>query len=111
MRHDLAITYMNRGVALTDLGRLKDALADCNTCIGLEEGLVQREGRRELAGQLAWGYARQAGLLLRIGRREEACQRAREAVSILQSELSRTGRADLRGVLELAEEVARDAGG
>jgi hypothetical protein len=46
---------------------------------------------------------------LGIGRREEACQRAREVVSILQSEVARTGRPDLRDVLEVAEEVARSA--
>jgi tetratricopeptide (TPR) repeat protein len=109
LRDDLAWTYTNRGVILADLGLLDEALTDFGAAISLREELVNREGRRELAGELGTGYARRAELLLRMGRREEACQRAREAMSILQSEVTRTGRADLRGVLELAEEVTRNA--
>jgi tetratricopeptide (TPR) repeat protein len=109
LRNDLAIAYMNRGNALALLGRLQEALHDHDICIALEEELVRCEGHHELAGQLAWGYTEHAKVLLQMGRQEESCQRVREAVSILQKEVTRTGRAYLRRVLEMAEEVARDA--
>jgi len=111
LRNLMAIAYMNRGMAFAKLGRLEEALADFVTCVDLEEELVHNEGRRDLACQLAWGYAQHAELLLRLGQRELACQRAREAVAMLQIEVAHNGRADLRGVLEMADDVARNACG
>jgi tetratricopeptide (TPR) repeat protein len=111
LRKDLATAYMNRANALRHLGRLEEALGDCNAGISLREELVNREGRRELTSDLARSYAMHATVLLRVGQRDEACRRAQEAVSILQGEMTHMGRADLRGTLEFAEEVARNACG
>ena len=109
LRNDLAISYMNRGLVLSSICRMEEGLADYVRCIGLEEELVRGEGRGELAGQLAWGYAQHADLLPCTGRREEACRQARQAAAILQGEVARTGRADLQRVLDNAERVAREA--
>jgi hypothetical protein len=58
---------------------------------------------------MAWAYAYHSHVLLQLGQREEGCKQARVAVSMLQSEVARSGRADLRDVLELAEWVAAKA--
>jgi hypothetical protein len=100
---------MNRGDALVQLARAEDALPDYDASVHLLEELVKSEGWRELRGDLAWASARHAGLLLRMGLRGKGCQEALQAMSILQSEVTRTGRADLRQALEFAEEVARHA--
>jgi tetratricopeptide (TPR) repeat protein len=109
LRADLAMAYTNRGRSLKNMDCLEEALVDYDASISLYEEMVRYEGRRELAGDLGWAYTGHADLLLRMGRREHACQRAREAMSILDSELSRTGRSHLRDALELAKEVARNA--
>jgi hypothetical protein len=44
-----------------------------------------------------------------MGRKEEACQRLRDAVSILHTEVVRTGRSDLRNLLEVTEDLVRNA--
>jgi tetratricopeptide (TPR) repeat protein len=111
LRHELASSYLNRGTARSELGRPQEALADYAACIALFEELVRREDRRGLAGYLAWGYAARADLLLQLGQSDEACRLAREAVTILRTEVPRTGRADLRRVLEFAEQVASHACG
>ena len=109
LRDGLARAHFNRGMARKNLQRLEDAIADLSACVGLLHELVHREGHRELAGYLGWGYAGYANLLLRMGQREKAWHRAREAVSLLQSEVARTDRADLPRQLEMAEAVLRDA--
>jgi hypothetical protein len=98
LRHDLAGAYMNRGFVLRQPGRRAKALADFGTCVGLCEKLVRGEGPRELEGDVAWGYANKAELLPDMEQRQAACRLARKAVPILQSEVARTGRADLRRV-------------
>src|SRR5207302_177495 len=93
LRNNLALAYLNRGALLGDLGRPEEALADLGRSVGLIEELMQREGRRELCRDLAKAYAAKAALLL-PKQRKEVCQLAREAVSILETEVTRTGRAD-----------------
>ena len=70
--------------------------------IEILERLVNQEGRRELAGDLArmrlfWAVAAKS-----TGRRNEAQRVAREVVETLEAEVSRTGRADLQGVVNWA---------
>jgi hypothetical protein len=86
---------------------LEEAQAVHSTAIALREELVHREGRRELREDLAKGFAVYASLLLQMGRRNEAYQRAREAVSILETLVAHSGRANLRRALDYAEEVAQ----
>ena len=58
---------MNRGVTLSDLGRLEEALADHDVAIRLHEELARREGRHELPQRpgLARAYMNR-GTTLRI---------------------------------------------
>lgn len=79
------MVYLNRSRALGGLDRHEEALADLGARIRLREDLVQREGRSELRDGLALAYnnAQQAKLLLRMGQRENACQRARREHGIV----------------------------
>ena len=52
---------------------------------------------------MAWVRASKASLLLDLGEEKEARDEAQQAVSLLRSEVQRTGRADLKNVLEWAE--------
>ncbi|MGH8677395.1 MAG: hypothetical protein ACREUQ_03465, partial [Burkholderiales bacterium] len=57
-------------------------------------------GRRELVGDLAWAKAYQAYALKQIGQRGRASALARSVISIFETEVKRTGRADLQAVLK-----------
>lgn len=58
----LAVTYLNRGVALTALGQAKEAIATLNTCIDLgfaqpELAYYDRALAKENAGDIAGAYS------------------------------------------------------
>ena len=47
----------NRGAALGDLGKLREALADHDKAIAILTQLVEQEGRQDLANHLVHGPA------------------------------------------------------
>ena len=69
---------------------------------------MHQEGRRELAGDLAWVQLYWATIANKLGRHAEASKVARAAIKTLQSEVERTGRADLKGVLNWARNNMAD---
>lgn len=95
---------MNKAVAVRALGDNRAAVELCDRAIAIRERLVHQDSRRELAGDLAWAQAYWAETAALLGRRDEATQAAREAVATLESEIQRTGRADLQNVLSWARE-------
>jgi hypothetical protein len=61
--------------------------------------LVNQEGRRELVGDLARLKAYRGETLITLGEKENGLQDMRSAQSILDAEIARTGRTDLKQVL------------
>ena len=59
-------------------------------------------GRRELVGDLAWLKAYRGLALIRLGDRDRGKREAHEAITVLRAEVNRTGRADLKAVLDRA---------
>ena len=70
--------------------------------VAIRERLVQREGRMELQGDLAWVVALRAKALLDLGHYPMARSDAQRAVPMLRAEIARTGRADLQRALDEA---------
>ena len=96
---DLAMTRMGLGSALSDQGRLEEAVTEYQAARELYERLV-REGRDDLCGALATTRMGLGIALWNQGRREEAVaeyQAARE----IQERLVREGRDDLRNDLAM----------
>ena len=72
--------------------------------------LVEHEGRAELG----WALAAWARIELTAGQPAHALRHASRAVGILQDEVARTMRADVRHILRKAQQIlqrAREAGG
>ena len=53
VENPLAGTYMNKGVALDNLGRIAEAIAEYDKAIAISARLINEEGRGELAHDLA----------------------------------------------------------
>ena len=62
LANDLAMAYMNKGVALGNLGRLNEAVAEYDKAIAIHEDLVNEQKRDELANDLAMAYTEQRRL-------------------------------------------------
>jgi len=99
---DLARAYMNKGVALEQLGDIDKAADLYSLAIRLWRPLVDSRRYPDLAGDLAWTLAYSAAALQTLSQIEHAKQDAREAIAMLESEVGRTDRTDLRDVLAWA---------
>jgi hypothetical protein len=94
---------MNRGVALAELGRLAEAVGPFDDAITLLRALVEQEGRRELANDLAAALMNRG---LALAKRERpaalaAASEARDIWQILVSEGAEHLRARLDGAVGL----------
>ena len=67
-----------------------------------ETGAAGAASTPGLAAALAWAQVCWANAVGKIGRRDEAVRVAREAIQTLELEVERTGRADLKNVLNWA---------
>jgi tetratricopeptide (TPR) repeat protein len=98
----LAMAFFNMALISDRLGNLAAALDGYTRAAAWRERLLTQQGREELAGDWAQCLAYKADMLRKVGRHDEAQQDARRAVAILQAEVARNERADLRNVLQWA---------
>jgi hypothetical protein len=70
---------MNRGSALANLGRLEEAVAGYEEAVAILRRLVEGEGRRELANDLARALYNLALAKQRGGEIAEGCRAVEEA--------------------------------
>ena len=103
MEDGLASLYMNKAIAVSALGDSRGAVALYGKAIVIRERLVNIEGRSELAGKLAWVKAYRAIAMIQLGETEKGKREALNTISILRSEIKRTGRSDLTTVLKWLE--------
>ena len=78
--------------------RLHVALYD--RAIEIYERLVNVEGRSELLGYLASAKGKRGVCFIRLGDTERGKREVYEAITVLRTEVNRTGRADLKAVLD-----------
>ena len=83
------------------MGRLDEAVAACDAAITILTDLVERQGRAELAGELAEALGNKGDALARLGRSDEAVAAHDAAIAIRRELVERQGRA------ELANDLAR----
>jgi tetratricopeptide (TPR) repeat protein len=107
LANDLARVYQNKAAALATLGDKRGAMALLDQTITIWERLVNQEGRRELAGDLAWLTACRGSALVGHGRRERGLRDSRSAQGVLEAEVARTGRADLKEFLVQVRQLLR----
>ena len=99
---------MGKGVVLWHQGDLAGAGAVYDESVALFRTLVERDGRTELAGELARVRLYVAKTRLQLGDKTTGRKEARDAMPILRREVERTGRADLQQVLNWATEALKD---
>jgi hypothetical protein len=90
---------MNKAIGVSDLGDHRGAVALYDQAIAIREQLVNQEGRRELAGDLARLKAYRGDSLITLGEKENGLRDMRSARGILDAEIARTSRTDLKQVL------------
>jgi tetratricopeptide (TPR) repeat protein len=105
--HLLAAAHFRKARAVVGLGELAAALPLYDQAIRHWQRLVEQAGRRQYLRDLAKAKAVRAALLLRLGKLEDAALEAREAVALLQAEIARSGRPDLRKTLKWAANALR----
>jgi serine/threonine protein kinase/tetratricopeptide (TPR) repeat protein len=93
----LASTLSHIGIALELQGDLPGAVTVYDRALAIYERLVNGEGRREFRGDLGRTVAYKAAILTNPRERVEKLQQAR---FVLEEEVRRTGRADLKQVLD-----------
>jgi hypothetical protein len=96
----LASAYVSKALAVRQGNTPDDALGLFNRALVLYEGLIKR-GRRDLSVDRAQALAHRAKLIAAT-RPDEARRDARIAVAVLENEVKKTGRADLRALLTWA---------
>lgn len=96
----LAASYVSKALAVRQGSAPDDAVGLFNRALALYEGLIKR-GRRDLSVDRAQALAHRAKLIAPT-RPDEARRDARIAVAVLENEVKKTGRADLRALLAWA---------
>jgi tetratricopeptide (TPR) repeat protein len=104
LANNLATAVMNKGVALSDLGRVEAAVAAYDEANGIYRRLVEVEGRGELATHLAMALFNLALARERSGELPTALAAAREAREIWERLVSEGWR-HLVGALEKARKL------
>ena len=100
LAHDLALAYLTKAKAAGDFGDCLAAVALYDRAIEIWERLVYIEGSTTLMGDLAGARALQASPLIKLGQQERGLRQLREAKTILESEILRTSRSDLKNILD-----------
>ncbi len=103
----LAKCLLNKTIALREENRLSEALEACEKSNALRKTLIERDNRRELLGDLAWGLLDRMDILVLLGESPPE-KEIRSAIGILRTECERTGRADLTQRLQTAERKFRN---
>jgi len=99
LANDLATVYQNKAIAVRALGDNRGAVALYDRAFAILERLVNQEGRRELIGDLARMKAYRGDVLIALGERARGLEEMRSSQKVLEAEIARTGRADLKQVL------------
>ena len=106
---NLAMVYATKAAVVQELGDLPAAVELFDRAIATlraagRAGGAAGAGRRTGRGVLAFW----ADFLLRLGDREKARSDARRGINLLQAEVTRTSRADLRSVRDWATMALKD---
>jgi tetratricopeptide (TPR) repeat protein len=80
---DLAATYLNKGVSLRSLSKLKEAVVEYDKAIGILKDLVEN-GRTELSNDLAGTYLNKGVSLRNLGKLREAIVEYDKAIEMLK---------------------------
>jgi tetratricopeptide (TPR) repeat protein len=102
LENDLAMALMNKGVALSDLGRLKEAIDCYNEVVGIYRRLVEVEGRVGLANYLAMALVNKGNALRELGHHSEAIDCYNEVIGIYRRLVEVEGRVELENDLAMA---------
>jgi tetratricopeptide (TPR) repeat protein len=102
LENDLAMALMNKGNALSDLGRLEEAIDCHDEAIGIFRHLVEVEGRVELENDLAMALVNKGNALRELGRLSEAIDCYDEAIGIFKRLVEVEGRVELANYLAMA---------
>jgi len=98
----LAGALVNKGNALSDLGRLDEAIDCYDEAIGICQRLVEIEGRKELENYLASALVNKGVALSDLGRLDEAIVCYDEAIGIYQRLVEIEGQKELENYLAMA---------
>jgi tetratricopeptide (TPR) repeat protein len=102
LENDLAMALMIKGVALSVLGRLEEAIDCYDEAIGIFKRLVEVEGRVELANDLARALMNKGVALSVLGHHSEAIDYYDEAIGIYRRLVEVEGRVELENDLATA---------
>ena len=97
-----ADNYINLGLALDNLGRLNEAVAEYDKAIAIYEDLVNEQKRDELANDLAAAYMNKGVALDSLGRSNEAIAEYDKAIAIREDLVFEQKRDELANDLAMA---------
>ena len=101
LANDLAKAYMNKGVALWNLGKLNEALAEYDKTIEILKPLVAN-GRHKLANDLAMAYINKGSALVDQEKYSEAEAEYNKSIEIQESLVKEEKRIELTNDLAMS---------
>lgn len=96
VRYELATAYLNKGIALKDLGRVADSVTWYDAAAGILQEL-QRHGRYEYVNTFALTLVDKGNALVQLGRLEEAAACYDVVIANRRQLVGEYGRAELAG--------------
>ena len=101
----LAVLYQNKAVALGCMHKKQSALDMFDKAMEIREQLINNHGHNDLVGDLAVLRVLRGRCLIQNRDIKHGTQQIKSAIPILRAEVSRTGRAQLRGLLKDAQRL------
>ena len=108
-REALAFLCVNKALLHEHLDDMAGALAEYDRALEIREELVQREGRRELANDLAMTHVNKAVTLQKLSQHEAAITEVERAIALLESPQYANQAAVGEKLLAAAQRVKREA--
>jgi len=105
---ELSGAYCAQAELLDGLDRTDEALEYINRAYNLSVELVEKVGRDDLHGNMAWFQAKRAMILAKSGHKQQAKTDARDALNLLKVEFKKSGRADFKKMISDLRELLDD---
>lgn len=109
VRHTVCKAYVNQGAIVAGLNLVHQSINLFDKAIELYEQLIAEGHQDTVLADFAWARVNRASIIYQVGDKKTALTELRDVMPIIRKEAKRTGRADLRLLLDQVKATFKGA--